>query len=228
MSSVASVDEMVKQLRKQAQIKAGWAIAIGVRFATALFVAGGVVAVIVFTLSGTRWQLLRKPHLSPPSTRVNSRQHTKVVSLALQEVGTKFEPDLSDQAAAWVRHIFKQAGLQLKVSQQPLDNRLPTNPESANSLIGPDIGEIILNPAELKPGDIVSFSWSYDPDTIVHVGIYAGNGQMVDRQSEDGLVVEHSLNSLHWTRFFAGVRLQSSSSISSPVRSLNQCVLCYL
>lgn len=57
---------------------------------------------------------------------------------------------------------------------------------------------------DLRPGDLVFFSGTNanDPDYITHVGIYIGNGRMINAQ--DGGVMTADLNSTYWQRHLAG------------------------
>jgi hypothetical protein len=59
-------------------------------------------------------------------------------------------------------------------------------PSFANSLAGDEIGARVTKKSDLKIGDLVLFAdrvAGYTPGVITHVGIYAGNGNIVDRGS---------------------------------------------
>jgi len=59
--------------------------------------------------------------------------------------------------------------------------------------------------AELIPGDLVFFG---TPDDVYHVGIYIGNGQMIDAPSTGQVV---SVQSIYWDSLLGGGRVTSSS-----------------
>lgn len=69
-------------------------------------------------------------------------------------------------------------------------------------------GRIIFNPEELKKGDLVFFTKSYNTsDYITHVGIYLGNGKFIHASTSVG-VTETALNSPWWSqRFVFGTRV---------------------
>lgn len=131
---------------------------------------------------------------------------SSVVQLALGREGTDFRKGVAAQCAEFVRDVFKQAGIELGVSKQPID-RLSTGPALANSFFGSDVGQLIKNKKALQPGDLVAFGGTYggySKDTITHVGIYVGNGEMVDRPTAMGTVQRRSIDT--FPHFVGGVR----------------------
>lgn len=60
-----------------------------------------------------------------------------------------------------------------------------------------------INASDLQPGDLVFFSGTYaGGPNITHVGIYIGNGQMIDSQTA-GIVVDN-LSDPYWQNHLAG------------------------
>jgi len=61
-----------------------------------------------------------------------------------------------------------------------------------------------VDPGQLQVGDLVFFKGTndQDPDYITHVGMYIGNGRMINAQ--DGGVMEADLNSPYWQQHYAG------------------------
>lgn len=61
-----------------------------------------------------------------------------------------------------------------------------------------------VDPQNLQVGDLVFFHGTNaaDPDYITHVGMYIGNGRMINAQ--DGGVMEADLNSQYWQQHYAG------------------------
>jgi cell wall-associated NlpC family hydrolase len=60
-------------------------------------------------------------------------------------------------------------------------------------------------PAELRPGDLVFFAHTYEsPDPITHVGIYAGDGRMINAPVEGKPISVQSVFSGFWGTHYAG------------------------
>jgi cell wall-associated NlpC family hydrolase len=69
-------------------------------------------------------------------------------------------------------------------------------------------GRIISNPADLKKGDLVFFTKSYNSSAyITHVGIYLGNNKFIHASTSKG-VTETSIDDPWWSqRFVFGTRV---------------------
>jgi NlpC/P60 family len=93
--------------------------------------------------------------------------------------------------ALFVRHVFRQCGANLAVASKPSDwadsRHMAQGAAFANSLAGDEIGPKITSKSMLQPGDLVFWRKTYaefaHSPVITHVGIYAGNGKVVDRGS---------------------------------------------
>lgn len=130
----------------------------------------------------------------------------KIVAIAQDWVGQDFAPGQREQCAYFVRAVLEEAGIVIGVTQQPYDG-YSSGEGFANSFFGPDMGELIEVPEQLKPGDLVAFAntyGDYPSGTITHVGIYIGDGQMVHRPTADKPVEEIAIAGY---TFAVGVRI---------------------
>lgn len=145
----------------------------------------------------------------------------KIVEIALSREGEEFRKGVAEQCANWVRSVLEQAGVKLGVTGNALDG-LSTGPQLASSFFGADIGQIIKDKSQLKPGDIVAFSGTYGgygKDTITHVGIYAGKQEIVDRSTSSAPVRRRSIDTFDGPNsgFYAGVRPYAYGSSAPAV-----------
>lgn len=136
----------------------------------------------------------------------------RVVATAENWVGKEFNPGVSAQCAFFVRAVLRQAGVRVGVSRKAIDGNVrgdggrSEGPGMARSFFGSDIGLLILNPKDLKPGDLVAFADTYGnwpKGSITHVGIYVGNSQIVDRPTAARPVQKRPISTF---KFVAGVR----------------------
>ncbi len=69
-------------------------------------------------------------------------------------------------------------------------------------------GKIVLNKNELKKGDLVFFTKSYNsPDYITHVGIYLGNNRFIHVSTSKGVIITEIQNPWWSERFVFGTRV---------------------
>ena len=69
-------------------------------------------------------------------------------------------------------------------------------------------GQIILNPSDLKRGDLVFFTNSYkSSDYITHVGIYLGNNSFIHASTSNGVIITPLQNPWWSERFVFGTRV---------------------
>ncbi len=62
-----------------------------------------------------------------------------------------------------------------------------------------------LTPDQLRPGDLVFFAGTYpSSEWITHVGIYVGNGQMVNAPTEGDVVSVMPVFTGFWGAHYAG------------------------
>ena len=64
-------------------------------------------------------------------------------------------------------------------------------------------GKIILDPDELRPGDIVFFTKTYNtPRLVSHAGFVVENGQMLHASSSKGVSVTNIKNPYYWDKYY--------------------------
>lgn len=134
---------------------------------------------------------------------------TQVVDKALSWVGRDYKYGETARCADFVRYILGEVGLSVPVSTSPIDKDKSgdaRSPLMAQSFFGEDVGKIVWKQSDLKPGDLVAFVdtyGNYAKGTITHVGIYIGDGIMVDRSTSSKPIFRRSINTF---KFLAGVR----------------------
>lgn len=144
------------------------------------------------------------------TTTISTANSNEIVAIANSWVDKEFNPGESAQCAYFVRHVLSEAGVNPGVTSNPIDG-YETSEGYANSFFGDDIGTLIMEGSQLKPGDLVAFSNTYGDwpaGTITHVGIYVGNGEMVDRPTASKPVQKRSISTFD---FAVGVRLMSGN-----------------
>jgi len=130
------------------------------------------------------------------NTRETMSEAERVVSEALRQVGGVFEPGSAEQCANWVRDVYRRAGVKLGVTDKPLD-RGPVGAALASSFAGTDVGQVIIDRSQLRPGDIVTYANTYghfEEGAITHAGVYAGRGEIVHRPTRSGQVMRAGLD----------------------------------
>lgn len=132
-----------------------------------------------------------------------------IVEKAKSWVGKSFKAGETARCADFVRAVLEGVGADSPITKSPIDGQTP-NPLTANSFFGADVGEIKRKKEDLLPGDLVAFGGTYGgygPDTITHVGIYVGDGMMVDRPTANEPVKLRPIDT--FKHFVAGVSLSS-------------------
>lgn len=125
---------------------------------------------------------------------------TELVLRALSLLGVNYKlggntPDTGLDCSGLVRHVFREAvGLVLPRRAAEISRT----------------GEVIVDTAQLKPGDLVFFNTLRR--AFSHVGIYIGNNQFVHAPSSGGEVRVESMNSQYWTHRFDGARRMTLAS----------------
>ena len=119
--------------------------------------------------------------------------HPQVVDLARSYIGMPYvwggaSPQTSFDCSGLVQWVFRQTGVGVpRTAQQQYD---------ATERISPD---------QLQPGDLVFFAQTYpSPEWITHVGIYAGNGMMVNATAQGDAVREMPVFTGYWLSKYAG------------------------
>ncbi|MDJ1169675.1 glycosyl hydrolase 108 family protein [Roseofilum sp. BLCC_M154] len=141
---------------------------------------------------------------------ISTANSSKIVATAQNWVGKDYNPGTTAQCAYFVRSVLEEAGLSVGVTASPYDG-YTTSEGYANSFFGDDIGTLIMDESQLKPGDLIAFSNTYGDwpaGTITHVGIYVGNGMMIDRPTASKPVQQRSISKFD---FAVGVRLSGKA-----------------
>jgi hypothetical protein len=140
---------------------------------------------------------LEKAEASPEYREKNKAE--LVAAQALTWKGVDFKKGVSARCADFVRHVLALEGIDIPVAKGSL------GPLMADSFYNPDAGIIIKDPNYLRPGDIVMFHETYNGGgrilpgakgnrRITHVGIYVGDGMMIDRSTRSRPVNYRSIH----------------------------------
>jgi cell wall-associated NlpC family hydrolase len=125
----------------------------------------------------------------------------KVAETARAWAGKQYKPGVPAMCASFVRSVLAEAGVTVGVSKGS------AGPLMADSFAGKDLGQIVKNKGDLQPGDIVMFQRTYNGPGrwgITHVGIYVGDGEIVDRPTAGGSVKLRSIDT--FPEFWGGLR----------------------
>ena len=127
-----------------------------------------------------------KPSPTPPPSSGNT-VGDQIVSLAREYLGWSYSKELRGQTingvsytdCSWfVWKVYQRVGISIGSSSQSQYNRCKEN------------GWDFTNKSALRPGDLVF--WKYG-SSIGHVGIYIGNGQIIDASSSENRVLIRNL-----------------------------------
>jgi hypothetical protein len=133
-----------------------------------------------------------------------------VAKQALTWTGVHYRQGVKERCAEWVRHVYGQINV-------PVGKAAASwGPLMADSFYGEEgeLGKMIFNPKDLRPGDIVMYENTYSgpgrvlpgymgKSKITHVAIYVGEGMIVDRPTSQGSVRHRSL---HTFKFHSALR----------------------
>lgn len=130
-------------------------------------------------------------------------------------VGHLYRDTEHEQCANFVRRVAREAGLILPVAERPFDlaltRELPQGPAFANSFFSVAGGRL-LGFGDLRSGDLVAFRDTYQGEfpagCITHVGIWFGDGIVIDRPTAGEPVRELVLDDWWRERFVVGWRPQ--------------------
>ncbi len=118
---------------------------------------------------------------------------SQVVDLARAQIGMPYvwggaSPATSFDCSGLVQWVYRQVGVSLpRTAQQQFD------------------ATIRLAPDQLEPGDLVFFAHTYpSAEPITHVGIYVGNGRMINAPAQGDVVREMPVFTGYWGAHYAG------------------------
>ena len=117
----------------------------------------------------------------------------QIVRLALAQIGTPYvwggtDPATGVDCSGLVQWVYREVGIDLpRTAQEQFD---------ATARVPRD---------QLQPGDLVFFAGTYpSSDWLTHVGIYVGNGQMVNAPTDGDVVRTMSVFGGFWGAHYAG------------------------
>lgn len=119
--------------------------------------------------------------------------HIQVVQLAASQFGKPYvwggaSPETSFDCSGLVQWAYRQIGITLpRTAQQQFD------------------ATVRLTPEQLQPGDLVFFANTYPSvEPITHVGIYIGNGRMINAPTTGDVIREMPVFTGYWGDHYAG------------------------
>jgi cell wall-associated NlpC family hydrolase len=120
----------------------------------------------------------------------------KLIKVAKSKIGCEYVlgdkgPDTFD-CSGFVYYCLKQAG----VSTSRMD---------ASGFSKVSRWKNITSISDLKKGDLVFFC-SEKSSRVSHVGIYIGDGEMIDASSSEGKVVRRAVSTNYWKKYFVNAR----------------------
>lgn len=136
------------------------------------------------------------PAPAPAPVAAPSAAAGGAVDFAMQFVGSQYVWGGSSPAgfdcSGFTKYVYQQYGLSL--------------PHSAEAQYSTRYGTVVSSVSELQPGDIVFFVNTYKQG-ISHVGIYIGNGDVVQAMSPGLGVGVASINSGYWMQhYYSAIR----------------------
>lgn len=162
-----------------------------------------------FSVMGLMGDIPGVGHLMSNTTTGDSKAAgQKIADAAITWVGKDFNPGVTAQCAFFVRQVFEDAGIDIGVAKgAAFSGGSYASAGFAGSFFSDEIGAKVER-NQLQPGDLVAFKdtyGSFPPGTITHVGIYVGNGMMVDRSTSSMPVYHRSIDTFG-DKFMFGVR----------------------
>lgn len=133
------------------------------------------------------------PSATGPDTPVSGAPNARIVELARAQLGMPYvwggaSPETSFDCSGLVQWVYSQVGVSLpRTAQQQFD------------------ATTRISDGQLRPGDLVYFQATYpSADRITHVGIYVGDGLMINAPSEGKVVSVMPVFTGFWGEHYAG------------------------
>ena len=141
---------------------------------------------------------------------LNNSVGNRVADKAIAWVAKSYKPGQKERCADFVRFVLRQSSVRVGVTRKPWDagKQFHNGSLMARSFFGNDIGIILANPNQFRKGDLIGFTNTYGNfkrGAITHVGIYIGNGKIVDRSTMSAPVKIRTLSSFRNSQII-GVR----------------------
>jgi cell wall-associated NlpC family hydrolase len=131
--------------------------------------------------------------LDTPATPESNARGSDVAAFAMQFVGAPYAWAGSDPAgfdcSGFTQYVYRHFGLEL--------------PRIAADQYSDRYGTILADPDGLQPGDLVFFANTYEPG-ITHVGIYVGNGDVVQAMAPGIGVAVGNMRENYWAQHYYG------------------------
>jgi cell wall-associated NlpC family hydrolase len=151
------------------------------------------VVVVIEIVTGALLGVVPVPVSVPTSPISPDGRGAAIVALARAELGMPYvwggaSPQTSFDCSGLVQWVYAQVGISLpRTAQEQYD------------------ATVRVSPDQLQPGDTVYFANTYPSSVpITHVGIYIGNGLMIDAPAEGEVVQVTSVFSGYWGAHYAG------------------------
>jgi hypothetical protein len=124
-----------------------------------------------------------------PPESTNQSVSDQIAANARTWTGKDFKPGQSERCQDFVNTVLNTTspGLADRIgTTSDAKDGLESGPLLASRFFGGDKSTLFNNASQARPGDIIAFTntyGNYPPGTITHVGIYVGDGMMVDRST---------------------------------------------
>jgi cell wall-associated NlpC family hydrolase len=128
-----------------------------------------------------------------PTVPGANAQGSDVATFAMRFVGVPYAWSGADpngfDCSGFTQYVYRQFGVDL--------------PRVAADQYSDQYGTIVTDPNGLKPGDLIFFANTYEPG-ITHVGIYIGNGDVVQAMGPGIGVAVGNLREDYWAQHYYG------------------------
>jgi cell wall-associated NlpC family hydrolase len=151
------------------------------------------VVVVIEVVTGALLGAASVPVSVPGSPMSPSGRGAAIVAHARAELGMPYvwggaSPQTSFDCSGLVQWVYAQVGISLpRTAQEQYD------------------ATVRVSPDQLQPGDLVFFGATYpSSDPVTHVGIYVGDGRMINAPTEGNVVREMSVFTGFWGQHYLG------------------------
>jgi cell wall-associated NlpC family hydrolase len=151
------------------------------------------VVVVIEVVSGALLGVAPVPVSVPGSPISPGGRGAAIVALARAELGMPYvwggaSPQTSFDCSGLVQWLYAQVGIALPRTAQ----------EQYNATVR-------VSPDQLEPGDLLFFGATYpSSEPVTHVGIYVGDGRMINAPTEGDVVREMSVFTGFWGQHYLG------------------------